>query len=96
MKIKISGCDVEEAILDFVKKKYGHSFEISKHDPHFEIESNERIWVYKKHKNGKVKIDPENGYREIDYDKSNWKRTFTRIQECDDMFFYVKELADEE
>ena len=50
MQIKISGYEVEEAILEFVNKKYGHSFEISKHD---------------------------------------------RIQDCDDITFYVKELADD-
>tara|TARA_R100000544_G_scaffold36127_1_gene24041 strand:- start:5456 stop:5746 length:291 start_codon:yes stop_codon:yes gene_type:complete len=95
VEIKISGYEVEEAVLDFIKKKYGHSFEISKHDPHFEIESNERIWVYKKHKNGKVKTDPEHGYKLVDHDKSLTKRTFTKIGECDDVTFYVKEISDD-
>jgi len=94
MKIKISSYEVEEAILEFVNKKYGHSFEVSKHDPHFEVESNERVWVYKKHKNGKVKI-AENGFRQVDYELSTWKRTFKRIEECDDINFHVKELGDE-
>ena len=95
MQIKISSYEVEEAILDFVNKKYGHSFEISKHDPHFEIESNERVWVYRKHKNGKVKINPESGFRQVDHELSTWRRTFKRLEECDDITFYVKELDDE-
>ena len=95
MEIKISGYELEEAILEFIKKKYGHSFEISKHDPHFEIESNERIWVYKKHKNGKIKTDPEHGYKLVDHDKSLTKRTFTKIGECDDVTFYVKEISND-
>jgi len=95
MEIKISGYDVEEAILDFVKKKYGHSFKISEHDPCMTLESNERIWVYKKHKNGKVKTDPEHGYKLVDHDKSLTKRSFTTIGECDDICFYVKDVSDE-
>ena len=60
----------------------------------FEVESNERVWVYRKHKNGKVKI-AENGFRQVDHELSTWKRTFKRIEECDDINFHVKELGDE-
>ncbi|WP_340158397.1 hypothetical protein [uncultured Maribacter sp.] len=95
MEIKISGHEVEEAILNFVKKKYGHSFKISEHDPCMTLESSERIWVYRKHKNGKVKTNPEHGYKLVDHDKSTWKRTFTTIGECDEISFYVKEVSGE-
>ena len=95
MEIKISGHEVEEAILNFVKKKYGHSFKISEHDPCMTLESSERIWVYRKHKNGKVKTNPEHGYKLVDHDKSTWKRTFPTIGECDEISFYVKEVSGE-
>ena len=96
MEIKLAGYELEEAVLDFIKNKYGHSFELSEHDPCMMLETSERVWVYQKHKNGRIKKDPEDGYRLIDYDKSSWKRTFTTIGECDDISFYVKEIDKEQ
>lgn len=95
MVIKISGYEVEEAILEFIKKKYGHSFELSEHDPCMILESSERVWAYQKHKNGRIKKHPEHGYNLVDHDKSTWKKTFTTIGECDDITFYVKEVSND-
>ena len=95
MEIKISGYEVEEAVLDFIKKKYGVSTEISEHDPCMILESSERVWAYQKHKNGKIKTDPEHGYNLVDHDKSTWKKTYTAIGECDSIEFHVQEVSNE-
>ena len=95
MRIEISGWEAEEAILDFIKKKYGVSFEISEHDPCMALEHTERVWVYQKHKNGHIKKHPEHGYNLVDQDKSTWKQNFTTIDECDSISFHVEENKDD-
>lgn len=95
MEIKLDGYELEEAVLEFIKNKYGVTVEISEHDPCMILEYSERIWAYQKHKNGKIKTDPEHGYNLVDHDKSTWKKTFTKIGECDELSFYVKEVSND-
>ena len=96
MEIKLDGYELEEAVLEFIKNKYGVTLELSEHEPCMILESSERIWAYQKHKNGKIKKDPEHGYDLVDHDKSTWKKTFTTIGECDELSFYVKEINNNE
>jgi hypothetical protein len=94
MRIEIDGYEVEEAVLDFIKKKYGISVQISEHDPFMTLESQERVVAYQKHKNGRTKKHPEHGYSLVDNEKSTWKTIYTHMGESDQISFYVEEITD--
>ena len=74
MEIKLDSDELEEAVLEFIKNKYGVTVEISEHDPCMILESSDNL---------------------VDHDKSTWKKTFTKIGECDELSFYVKEVSND-
>jgi hypothetical protein len=95
MKIEIDGYEVEEAILDYIKKKYGISVRVSEDDPCMTLESQERVVAYQKHKNGRIKKHSEHGYSLVDNEKSTWKTIYTHMEESDQISFYVDEIEDD-
>ena len=78
MRISLSTYEVIEAVADFVQTKYSMTVD-SDLITESSLEYQEREYVYKKHKNGRLKKD-ENGYRIVDHDKSKWITKF--------IFFY--------
>ncbi len=48
------------------------------------------MFVYKKHKNGK-EVKDENGFREIDWDKSKYVTKHIEFDDSADITFYVGE-----
>ena len=90
MEIKLESYEVEEALKEYIKNKYKLDVKIfSDYGQTLWLETNERVWVYKKHKNGRIKTDPEHGYKIVDYDKSTWKRKFQSIGDMSSITFEV-------
>ena len=97
MEIKLESYEVEESLIDFLKNKYNIDVKIQQdYGENLCLETNERVWVYKKHKNGRIKIDSEHGYKIVDYDKSTWKREFMYIGEMSNIVFNVEPINEED
>ena len=90
MEIKLESYEIEDALKEYIKNKYDIDVEMfSDYEQPLWLETNERIWVYEKHKNGRIKTDPEHGYKIVDYDKSTWKRKFQSIGDMSSITFEV-------
>ena len=97
MEIKLESYQVEEALKEYIKNKYKFDVKIfSDYGQTLWLETNERVWVYKKHKNGRIKTDPEHGYKIVDYDKSTWNRKFESIGEMSSITFEVDSINEED
>lgn len=97
MEIKLESYEVEEALKEYIKNKYKLDVEMfSDYGQKLWLETNERVWVYKKHKNGRIKTDPEHGYKIVDYDKSTWNRKFESIGEMSSITFEVDSINEED
>ena len=97
MEIKLESYEVEEALINYIKNKYKINVKIFEdYGQTLWLETNERIWVYEKHKNGKVKTHPEHGHKIVDYDKSTWNRKFESIGEMSSITFDVEPINEEE
>lgn len=97
MEIKLESYEVEEALINYIKNKYNINVKIFEdYGQTLWLETNERIWVYEKHKNGKVKTHPEHGHKIVDYDKSTWNRKFESIGEMSSITFDVEPINEEE
>jgi len=92
MQIKFDYYDLQEAIQLFVKEKFDMDIDLEDLSPHDypSIEYQERVFVYKKHKNGK-EVKDENGFREIDWDKSKYVTKYIEFDDNSDITFYVGE-----
>ena len=53
-----------------------------------DIEYRERVLAYKKHKNGK-EVKDEHGYREVDWDKTTYKKKRIQFDDSADIIFWV-------
>ena len=96
MEIKLESYEVEEALKEYIKNKYKLDVKIfSDYGQTLWLETNERVWVYEKHKNGRIKTDPEHGYKIVDYDKSTWNRKFESIGEMSSISFEVDSIKEE-
>jgi len=92
MEIKLGFYDIEEAIKLHLEKVYGFdNVNIDYDCSGFNIEVGEYEYVYKKHKNGKLKKD-KNGYSILDNTKTKWIKKHFSFGECDELSFYVKEI----
>tara|TARA_R110002020_G_scaffold216534_2_gene424326 strand:- start:89 stop:391 length:303 start_codon:yes stop_codon:yes gene_type:complete len=97
VEIKLESYEVEEALKEYIKNKYKLDVEMfSDYGQKLWLETNERVWVYKKHKNGRIKTDPEHGYKIVDYDKSTWNRKFESIGEMSSITFEVDSINEED
>ena len=97
MEIKLESYKVEEALKEYIKNKYKLDVKMfSDYGQTLWLETNERVWVYKKHKNGRIKTDPEHGYKIVDYDKSTWNRKFESIGEMSSITFEVNSINEED
>ena len=95
MEIKLESYEVEDALKEYVKNKYDIDVEMfSDYGQTLWLEINERVWVYEKHKNGKVKIHPEHGHKIVDPDKSTWKRKFESIGDMSSITFEVDPIKE--
>ena len=95
MEIKLESYEVEDALKEYIKNKYDIDVEMfSDYGQTLCLETNERIWVYEKHKNGKVKTHPEHGHKIVDYDKSTWKRKFESIGDMSSITFEVDSIKE--
>ena len=90
MQLTFDYYEVQEAIQLLVKKKLGIDIDLEDISPHDypDITYHERDFVYKKHKNGK-EIKDKNGIREIDWDKSEYKKNFIVFDDTADITFWV-------
>jgi len=90
MQIKFDYYDLQEAIQLFVKEKFDMDIDLEDLSPHDypSIEYRKRVYVYKKHKNGK-EVKDENGSREIDWDKSKYVTKYIEFDDNSDITFYV-------
>jgi|TARA_R100001463_G_scaffold131431_1_gene191452 hypothetical protein len=92
MQIKFDYYDIQKAVQLLIKERLGISLDLEDLSPHDypSIEYQERVFVYKKHKNGK-EVKDENGLREIDWDKSKYVTKHIEFDDSADITFYVGE-----
>ena len=92
MKLTFDYYEIQEAIQLLVKKKLGMDIDLEDISPHDypDIVYHERVYVYKKHKNGKD-IKDKNGIREIDWDKTTYKKKGIQFDDTADISFWVGE-----
>lgn len=92
MQIKFDYYDIQKALELLVKDKLGISLDLEdvSHADYPSIEYLERVFVYKKHKNGK-EVKDENGFRKIDWDKSEYVTKHIEFDDSADITFYVGE-----
>jgi len=91
-KLTFYSYEVEEAIRMYAKEKLGLDIpedSISVHD-YPSIEYRERVFAYKKHKNGK-EVKDKNGIREIDWDKTTYERKWIPFDDDAEITFYLGE-----
>ena len=96
MEIKLESYEVEDALKEYIKNKYDIDVEMfNDYGQTLWLETNEHIWVYEKHKNGKVKTN-EHGHKIVDYDKSLWKRKFESIGDMSSITFEIDSINKED
>lgn len=90
MQLTFDYYEIQEAIQLLVKKKLGMDIDLEDISPHDypDIVCHERVYVYKKHKNGKD-IKDKNGVREIDWDKTKYEKKYIQFDDMADITFWV-------
>ena len=90
MQLSFDYYEIQEAIQLLVKEKLGIDIDLEDISPHDypSIEYRERVLAYKKHKNGK-EVKDENGIREIDWDKTTYKKKWIEFDDSADITFWV-------
>jgi len=90
MQITFDYYEIQEAIQLLLKEKAGIEIDLEDINPHDypDIVYHERDFVYKKHKNGK-EIKDKNGIREIDWDKSEYKKKSIVFDDTAEITFWV-------
>ena len=90
MQLSFDYYEIQEAIQLFVKEKLGIDIDLEDISPHDypSIEYRERVLAYKKHKNGK-EVKDKNGIREIDWDKTTYKKKWIQFDDSADITFWV-------
>ena len=87
MQINLYQFEVLEAIAQYCKKEHDVNLDTDSIDD-VSIEYQERERVYKKHKNGRNKMN-EHGYPEVDWDKSPLKTKWISFSELDELHISV-------
>ena len=90
MQLTFDYYEIQEAIQLLVKQKIGIDIDLEDISPHDypDIEYRERVLAYKKHKNGK-EVKDENGIREVDWDKTTYKKKRIQFDDSADIIFWV-------
>lgn len=88
MEIKLNSWDINEAIVDYLKKKHDLDIDFeSMHDyPCFKY--TEREVVYKRHKNGKVKKN-QDGLWLIDDKQTKYVTKYAEVSDDSCISFYL-------
>lgn len=88
MEIKLNSWDINEAIVDYIKKKHDLDIDFkSMHDyPCFKY--TEREVVYKRHKNGKVKKN-QDGLWLIDEKQTKYVTKYAEVSDDSCISFYL-------
>ena len=87
MQISLYEFEVIEAVAQYCEKEHGINIDVDCIDD-VSIEYQERERVYKKHKNGKVKMD-EHGLAEVDWKNSPFKTKYISFGEMSEMHIHV-------
>jgi len=88
MEIKLNSWDINEAIVDYLKKKYELHMDINQLSSYPCLEYNEYQLVHKKHKNGKFK-KCKDGYLIPDHENSNFKTKYAELGDGCSISFYL-------
>lgn len=90
MQITFDYDDIQEALQLLIKKKMGTDLDLEEVSPHDypSVEYRERVYVYKKHKNGR-EVKDENGFREVDWDKSEHVTKHIQFDDSAKLTVYV-------
>ena len=87
MRLSLYEFEVIEAVAQYCKKEHGIDVDTDCIDD-VSIEYQERERVFKKHKNGKTKMD-EHGYPEVDWKNSPFKTKYISFGEMSEMHIHV-------
>ena len=79
--------EVIEAVAQYCEKEHGINIDVDCIDG-VSIEYQERERVFKKHKNGKTKMD-EHGYPEVDWENSPSKTKYISLGEMSEMHISI-------
>ena len=90
MQLTFDYYDIQKALELLVKDKLGISLDLEdvSHADYPSIEYKERVYVYKKHKNGK-EIKDENGFREVDWDNTEYVTKHVEFDDSAELTIYV-------
>lgn len=88
MQIKLNSWDIDEAMQDYLKKKYGLDVNINDLSDYPCIEYQEYVRAYKKHKNGKLK-KCKDGFSIIDDKNSKWITKYAEFSDGCSFNFYL-------
>ena len=92
MQISLFEFEVIEAVAQYCEKEHGINIDVDCIDG-VAIEYQERERVFKKHKNGKAKMD-EHGYPEVDWKNSPLKTKYISFGEMSEMHISVLSRSD--
>ena len=88
-EIKLNSWDINEAIEDYLKKKYKLDIDITNDLEMYPcLEYTVRKYDYKKFKNGKYKTDKD-GYKIIDDNTIKYETEYAEITEDSKISFYI-------
>ena len=87
MQISLYEFEVIEAVAQYCEKEHGINIDVNCIDG-VSIEYQERERVFKKHKNGKTKMD-EHGYPEVDWENSPSKTKYISLGEMSEMHISI-------
>jgi len=88
MEIKLNSWDMNEAIQDYLKKKFSLNVDMNDLSDYPCIEYTEYQFAYKKHKNGKLK-KCKDGYSIIDHENSKHETKYAELGDGCSISFYL-------
>jgi hypothetical protein len=88
MEIKLNSWDINEAIVDYLKKKYDLDIDFEKMHDYPCFKYSEREIVYKRHNNGKVKKNKD-GVWLIDKEQTKYVTKYAEVSDDSYISFYI-------
>jgi len=88
MEIKLNSWDINEAIVDYLKKKYDLDIDFEKTHDYPCFKYSEREIVYKRHNNGKVKKNKD-GVWLIDKEQTKYVTKYAEVSDDSYISFYL-------
>jgi len=92
MEIKLNSWDINDAIEEYLEKKYSLKININNLEDYLYLEHYELEYEYEKHKNGKVKKDKD-GYKIIKDEK--YVKKYACLNDASNISFYVDTFKEE-